>query len=89
VILIDSSSVKILCFWRGAPLEASLTAFHVASVHNKEATVARKETIKPPTRPELKDASGLLRGGSSAGGRVMADKSVYIRQHPPKGGGKK
>jgi len=40
----------------------------------------KKETIKPPTRKETTDASKALRNGSSAGGRVMADKSVAVRQ---------
>ena len=40
----------------------------------------KKETIKPPTKKALKNASGLLRKGSSAGARVMADKSVAVRE---------
>jgi hypothetical protein len=51
--------------------------------------MAKKETIKTPTKPELKDASRLLRGGSSAGGRVMADKSVAVREGVAKGHAKK
>jgi hypothetical protein len=47
-----------------------------------------KETIKPPTKRELSDAAKELRAGHPSGGRTMADKSVYVRQHPPKGGGK-
>ncbi len=39
-----------------------------------------KETIKPPTEKETKDASKELRGGHSSGGRTMADKSVAVRQ---------
>jgi hypothetical protein len=51
--------------------------------------MAKKETIAPPTKPELKNASALLRSGSSAGGRVMADKSVAVREGVTKGSGKK
>jgi hypothetical protein len=40
----------------------------------------RKETIKPPTKRELKDASSQLRQGHSSGARTMADKSVAVRQ---------
>jgi hypothetical protein len=47
-----------------------------------------KETIKPPTRRELSDASKELRGGHPSGGRTMADASVARRQdvskNPPK-----
>jgi hypothetical protein len=43
-----------------------------------------KETIKPPTKRELSDAAKELRRGHPSGGRTMADKSVYVRQHPPK-----
>jgi len=45
-----------------------------------------KETIKPPTKRELSDAAKELRRGHSSGGRTMADKSVYTRQHPTKRG---
>jgi hypothetical protein len=48
-----------------------------------------KETIKVPTKRELSNASDLLRQGSSAGGRVMADKSVAERQGVAKGGKKR
>jgi len=53
--------------------------------------MAKKETIKPPTKAELTDASGLLRKGSPAGARVMADKSVAVREGvvKPRGGGKR
>ena len=40
----------------------------------------KKETITPPTTPETKDAAKELRKGHPAGGRVMADKSVAVRQ---------
>jgi len=42
--------------------------------------VKNKERIKPPTKKELASASKLLRHGSSAGGRVLADESVAKRQ---------
>ena len=51
--------------------------------------MAKKETIIPPNKKELTPASKLLRGKNSAGARVMADKSVSIRQgatrNSPKG----
>jgi hypothetical protein len=53
--------------------------------------MAKKETIKPPTKKETTAASKLLRKGSSAGARVMADKSVAVRQKvvkPARGKGK-
>lgn len=39
-----------------------------------------KETIKPPTRRELRDASRQLRKGHRSGARTMADESVAKRQ---------
>jgi len=42
--------------------------------------MSKKETIKPPTARELKDASKQLRAGHSSAGRVMADKSVAVRE---------
>jgi len=48
-----------------------------------------KETIKPPTRTELRDASKQLRAGHSSAGRTMADKSVAVRQGVSKPSGKK
>ena len=42
--------------------------------------MAKKETIVPPTKRETSQASNLLRQGSSVGGRVMADRSVAVRQ---------
>jgi hypothetical protein len=47
-----------------------------------------KETIKPPSKRELRDASSQLRAGHSSGARTMADKSVAVRQgvSPPKKG---
>jgi hypothetical protein len=49
----------------------------------------KKETIKPPTTRDVKEASKALRGGSGIGGRVMADKSVAVRQGVAKSSGKK
>lgn len=47
--------------------------------------MAKKETIKPPTKRETSDASKELRKGHSSGGRVMAETSVATRQgKPPK-----
>ncbi|MBV9508753.1 MAG: hypothetical protein JO303_00550 [Caulobacteraceae bacterium] len=40
----------------------------------------RKETIKPPTKRELTDASKQLRKGHPSAGRTMADKAVAVRQ---------
>jgi hypothetical protein len=40
----------------------------------------KKETIKPPTRKDLTDASKQLRKGHGSGGRTMADASVAKRQ---------
>lgn len=39
-----------------------------------------RETIKPPTKKELSDASKELRKGHSSGGRTMADASVAKRE---------
>jgi hypothetical protein len=48
--------------------------------------MAKKETIKPPTKSELKDASKELRKGHPSAGRTMADKSVAVRQGVSKKG---
>jgi hypothetical protein len=40
-----------------------------------------KESIKPPTKKELSDASKQLRRGHPSGGRTMADASVAKKQH--------
>ena len=40
----------------------------------------KKETITPPTKRELTDASKELRKGHPSGARTMADKSVAVRQ---------
>lgn len=42
--------------------------------------MAKKETIKPPNKKELSDASKQLKKGHSSGGRTLADKSVAVRQ---------
>ncbi|MCP1243061.1 hypothetical protein [Acetobacter lambici] len=42
--------------------------------------MAKKETIKLPTKKETSQASAALRKGSSLGGRVLAEKSVAVRQ---------
>ena len=42
--------------------------------------MAKKETIKPPTKKALEDASKELRKGHSSGARTMADKSVAVKQ---------
>jgi hypothetical protein len=48
--------------------------------------MAKKETIKPPTKNELKDASKELHKGHPSGGRTMVDKSVAVRQGVSKKG---
>ena len=40
----------------------------------------KKEKIKPPTKKETSDASKELKKGHPAGGRVLAEKSVAVRQ---------
>lgn len=40
----------------------------------------KKETIKPPTKKALTDASRELKKGHPSGGRTMADKSVAVRE---------
>lgn len=47
--------------------------------------MAKKETIIPPKKPATSEGSKLLKAGSSAGGRVMADKSVAVREGVAKG----
>jgi hypothetical protein len=47
--------------------------------------MAKKETIKPPTKKELTDASKQLKKGHSSAARTMADKSVAVRQGAAKG----
>jgi hypothetical protein len=49
----------------------------------------KKETIKPPSKKELTDASKQLSKGHSSGGRTMADASVAKRQGVGKGSRKK
>jgi hypothetical protein len=50
--------------------------------------VKRKETITPPSRKELVDASKQLRKGHSSGGRTMADASVAKREGVKRSGRK-
>lgn len=40
----------------------------------------RKETISPPTKRSVADGARKLPQGSSAAGRVMADKSVAVKE---------
>lgn len=42
--------------------------------------MARKETIKPPTRKELTDGGKQLQKRHSSGARTLADQSVAVRQ---------
>jgi hypothetical protein len=42
--------------------------------------MAKKETITPPAKKALKDASKELRKGHPSGGRTMADESVAKRE---------
>jgi len=42
--------------------------------------MASKERIIPPSRKDLSQASRLLKKGSGAGGRVLADASVAKRE---------
>jgi hypothetical protein len=42
--------------------------------------MAKKETITPPSKKALKDASEQLRKGHSSGGRTLADESVAVRE---------
>ena len=46
-----------------------------------------KETIKPPNKSELRDASKQMRSRHSSGARTMADASVARRQGIKRGGG--
>ena len=39
-----------------------------------------KETIKPPSKNAVKDASKELKKGHPSGGRTMADQSVAKKQ---------
>lgn len=40
----------------------------------------KKETITPPTKKELEDASKQLRKGHSSGGRVLVERAIAIKQ---------
>jgi len=42
--------------------------------------MVKKETIKPPTQKDVSAASKQLRQGNPVAGRVMADRSVAVRQ---------
>jgi hypothetical protein len=39
----------------------------------------KRENVPVTTKPELKDASKLLKKGHSAGGRVLAEKSIEAK----------
>jgi hypothetical protein len=54
----------------------------------KGKAMPKKETIKPPTKKELSDASKELKKGHPSGGRTMADASVAKRQGVGKKNGK-
>jgi hypothetical protein len=49
--------------------------------------MAKKETIKPPTKRELTYGSKDLRKGDPSGARTLADESVAVRQGAAKGKG--
>lgn len=51
--------------------------------------MAKKETIKPPSKADLSAASKGLKNGDKPSGRVMADQSVAVRQGAAKGSSKK
>jgi hypothetical protein len=55
----------------------------------RESMAKRKETIIPPNKRELADASPEMRKGHSAGARTMADASVAKRQGAKRGKGGK
>ena len=42
--------------------------------------MAKKETITPPAKKALKDASKQLKKGHPSGGRTLADESVAKRE---------
>lgn len=42
--------------------------------------MVKKETIKPPSKKDLKDASKMLRKGHPSAGRVMSEAAVAKRQ---------
>ena len=47
--------------------------------------VRKKETIRPPTKADLRDASKQTRKGHGSGGRTLADASVAKRQGVKRG----
>lgn len=49
----------------------------------------KKETIKPPTKKDTSAAGKALPKGSGPAGRVLADKSVAVRQGAAKPSPKK
>ena len=69
----------------GAPIYGAISM--VKPIRGKGGS--RKETIKPPTKKELTDASKQLRKGHPSGGRTLADKSVAVRQRVTKPSKKK
>ena len=50
--------------------------------------MARKERISPPTKRSTTDGSKELKKGHPAGGRVLADKSVAVKQGVARSKGK-
>jgi hypothetical protein len=44
------------------------------------STMAKKETITPPTKKALKDASKQLKKGHPSGGRTMVDGAVAKKE---------
>ncbi len=42
--------------------------------------VKKKETIKPPSKKALSDASKQTKRGHPSGARTLADESVAVRQ---------
>jgi hypothetical protein len=49
-------------------------------------TMPKKETITPPSKQALRDASKELKKGHSSGGRTLADQSVAKREGAKRGG---
>jgi hypothetical protein len=45
-----------------------------------DSIMAKKETIVPPAKKALRDASKQLKKGHSSGGRTLADQSVAKRE---------
>lgn len=55
----------------------------------KKPSKSGKETIKPPSKSDLKAAAKGLPKGDKPSGRVMADESVAVRQRVVKKSPKK